>query len=306
MVILGLVLGIMVIGASTLIFNTTGFEGCTFHIADAEGGFSLSTTDIIERIVRSNSGKHAWTVSTLERNWSVPFHFERCSINILIKLESGALDLAFLALAFNRRMNNPKNFGILILAQENFNSTEESLSERYITDAELFINFLDQHHSAFVESFVFCGRCQADRLLVKSPVSPTNLLEMKQFSEEIRNAIPNRTLHGIGFEDPISDLMHFRYCSIWYSGLGLSLSEIKKTGCDATRIFLQNLASRLNMTAKFASGYGFNNADYQDLNYTGSTPTGMLRVHYSSSDHPPPTLGSYVMDSGNYRFMYCR
>jgi hypothetical protein len=256
----------MLIGDSTLIFNTTGFEGCTFHMTYAEGGLRLSTTDVVERVVRSNSGKQAWTISTLERNSSVPFQFESCSVNILIQLESGPLDLAlFLPLAFNRRMNNPKNFGIFIFAQEQehfFSSKKESLSERYITDAELFVNFLDQHYSAFVESFVFCGRCPAERLLLKSPVSPTNLLEMKKFSEETRGAIPSRTLQGIGFEDPISGSMHFRYCSLWYSGLGLSSSEMKKTGCEATRIFLQNLASRLNMTAKFASGNDFDSTDY--------------------------------------------
>ncbi len=185
--------------AEGLRLNTNGFEGCLFHLVDADGGSSLLTRDLIESIATSSGGRQLWTMSThndFKKFGPITKSFEleeRCSVNILVRREPGPFGTIFKI--FGNRNFNPKAIIILVLS-----SHHREAGMRFhkgnlnFLFTHLFFNILGPGvNSGIEESFVFCGRCPQVHSLV-AVAHPTDLLHMRESSQEMRRRFHDRTL----------------------------------------------------------------------------------------------------------------
>jgi hypothetical protein len=299
-------------------FNTIAFEKCVFHAVDADGGSHLPTTkDLLEEILTTNIGNQPWTVSAVQSNLStrleygpLAFRFrleEWCSVNILIQLHSRTFRSLYST--FGRRAYRLGNLFLLILTQEYYESRYELVGIKFgagdvvseesdgFLYPDLFLSFWDKVKYTFQESFSFCGRCSIEHMLTKySDPQPTSLLDMKQFSQKLRNIFSKRVLYAVSTSFAYRRELYWRFsCRRW--------SDSEEVGCDPRRIFIHHLTHKLNLTAEYlpwhraavSSKKGPATHGIVTMDFIAWTPT-------EASSY----LNWYLRDRVKFRFLYCR
>jgi hypothetical protein len=282
-----------------LSFNTTGFESCIFHVVDADGGSSLSTRDLIERIVTSSGGSQLWTMSTHNdstKYGQMAFSFEleeRCSVNIIVRRES--VHFASIYKLFGFRVFNPKAFIIFVVS-----SHHREVAMRFGESADaflithLFLNILGPKVSSGIEeSFVFCGRCTTDLFRVP-PVHQIQLLHIWEVSNKVRQNFSHRTLLATVFPT------HFK-CSKWEPAVYHSYGG-QRTDCDPAQVFIQYLTHQLNATHEYDI-----HLSSRGMYHEGQkAPIGVVSVDLLPwIPYPPFRLQHYLRDTTETRFVYC-
>jgi hypothetical protein len=284
-----------------LSLNTTGFEGCLFHVVDADGGSSIATRDLIESIVTLSGGRQLWTLSTnndSKKVGPIAFSFEleeRCSVNIFVRLEPGLF--SSIETVFGSRGINTQSIIIFVVSshhREVMMRIGEEAKAFLIT--HLFLNILGSGMTLGIEeSFVFCGRCTQAHSLV-ALAHPTDLLDMLEFSQEVRRSFHHRTLLATIFPSG-----SFK-CQIWYPA-AFRFSAGQHIVCDPRQVFIQHLAHRLNSTHEFdlrlSSGGIYHNGE--------KAPTGVVSMDTLAwSTNHPSMIHYYLRDTTKAGFFYCR
>jgi hypothetical protein len=294
--------------AEALNFSTPGFEGCLFHLVDADGGLSFQTRNLFERIVTSSSGSQLWTLSTLPRNGSQKFGpiarsyelEERCSVDILVKLQPGPFHDSVLYDAFGFRIYNPKNVIIFVLSSESREAgmrIGEGREDFLLT--HLFLHILGRGVSSGVrESYVFCGRCPKPHSLVLHPINPTHL-EMKKFSQKMREEF-----HPQIIQVPI--FTYYLECQWFFPKAYNPLADRFRT-CYLDRLFTQNLVHRLNSTPEYIEEITLERELIRHVIHEGSKPpTGIVgALNFEWSSFHPSILQQYPHETQDRRFLYC-
>jgi hypothetical protein len=283
----------------TLSFNTTGLEACLFHVVDADGGSSLRTRDILESIVTSSGGRQLWTLSTHNDSESygpIAKSFvleERCSVNIIVKRESGPFGVYEM---FGFRIYNLNAMIIFVLSAHHRDAVLRA-GEAYdaFLRTHFFLNILGPGVNSWIEeSFVFCGRCPQTHSLVV-PVDPTHLFNVREFSREVRRNFHERAL--------LATIYNSSYeCHRFYPAAYRSSPGQPKV-CNSAQVFIQHLAHRLNSTLEYyplLSSLGIHHGRQE-------APIGVVNVDLLSwSPYHPSLLQFFLRDTFEDRFLYCR
>jgi len=237
-------------------FNTSGYEHCTFNLAQNDGNTNMDSQDLVEGLLVQTVGFQLWTIFQIFRtsngqfltNVNVTNFKELCSVNIVVSLGEGfKLNLRPI---FHNRLFSTKNTFIIVLgsdlestyAQQYKYAFDETLGSPYFASFYLFSN---------TNTASVCFFCSPTYQFFRLPMNMNrrNLREIRNLSSEIVKISTDPIIPIMGAYNSIDndyDLIYVKKYLFLYK-VRRWVNPIK-IGCDRDLIPIVNAANFLNVS----------------------------------------------------------
>jgi len=252
-------------------FNTSGYEHCTFNLAQNDGNANMASRDLVESLLAQTAGFQLWTIFQIFYRTDKPFlpninvtNFnERCSVNIVVSLEE-CFKLNLWPI-FHHRLYSTKNTFIMLLGndleftytQQYNHAFDQNIGSVYFASFFLFDN---------TNAVSVCFFCSHIYRVYRLPwnMDRRNLGEIRNFTDEIVkiSTVPIMPIMGSSTKyDTGYDLIYVKKCAYLYQ-IRFGVNPFK-IGCHRDLIPIVNAANFLNVSItvmKFKGTDMFNEA----------------------------------------------